>query len=86
MNNDHINDPTNRNIPKITNEKIIIEKFVFSLKLSKNPYELSFLLTGLIKLHPHSVQNSISSSEISFPQLGQNFKLTIIYTLLIIYY
>ena len=37
MNEDHTIDPTNRKIPKIINENIIIEMFVFSDNLSKNP-------------------------------------------------
>ena len=78
MNDDHIKDPINRNTPNMINANTIIEKLVLSIRLSKNPFELlSILLTLPVKLHPHSVQNSMSSSVISFPQPGQYF-LTVI--------
>ncbi len=73
-NDDQKIDPTNKNTPNITNENIIRGKLVLSAKLSKNPLGAS---SFSVKLYPHSVQNSISSSLITLPQLGQCLTISI---------
>ena len=86
----HTIDPTNKKTPKITNANTKIGKLVFLERLSKNPLNLVFSLTGTaftgdevlatvftseFILKPHSVQNSESILS-SLPHLGQNFLLS----------
>ena len=78
MNDDQKTDPTNRNIPKITNENTITGKLVFSFKFSKKDlFSISkFGLMPFFKSYPQSGQNSSSLSN-SNPQLGQCFTISI---------